>query len=833
MADGMNTTVEAILQSNARHINCLSEDNRSTRKRAIEGIRKETLGLNPKPSKEILQEVFQQILKPLLKCMSDPVEKNRELSCALVSDFLQNIPQPVDSLPYIVPLLVQRLGQQEIIEASEEIRLDLVRLLGLIIGFAGKNNSVYLDDMMKILQRTIVDPYPEVKKESCKCAAVVAKLVPEHFHMQSESLIKPLLQTLSHQHSRVRSCVIETIGSVIQYGNGKSVDDVVSHLAQRLFDQAPMVRKAVTTVVGNWLLELPDRYSFWHKLIPLLLTSMSDELPEIQQLADALWHDIGIRFEHENEEDLKEKLDFIRADPEHYPAGVERPNLGCRTLMFRNISKILPALVRDLSDWVVGTRIKCSALLYHLVLNNEDYVTQHMEVLLNGLYKGCGDEEKEVVMNTVKAAELVGYFVEPEVWCKLVLPAVKTHQNYNTLMVLAAIIKGCQKAKIQPFIQVIAATISVPDVSQTNQANVQLQLIDCVDSLTTIAGEMCKPESMQLFTVLITVLALQAGDVIKERAHASLQKLAVVQGLSEVQNLYALHAKTLLERWSDDYPMWNIHSIDRQIFDALLIDSGPVVGELLDIIVPMFTANLKTEKDAEVRLKFFSLLSRLIMNAPQSVDSQNRFADFAVVVVRDMILPNCVWHAGRVAGAIRTTAISCLWAILQSGVLDKEKLITILPELVTQLLTLMDDDNKSTRLVACRVLTRIFNAVGTAIDQHRLHNLYPELLKRLDDSSDDIRVAVSKTFTAYFQCFDTGFDVGLYSAHLEAIYKGLLVHLDDPDPKIQESILDVLKEAAKIKPALLSTEIDSVKHKHRTSKYCDSLTDFMKTLSVQ
>ena len=83
------------------------------------------------------------------------------------------------------------------------------------------------------------------------------------------------------------------LGDVIMYGNGKSVDDVVSHFAQRLFDQAPVVRRAVTQVVGNWLLDLPDRYSFHHRLIPLLLTSITDELPEIQAQADGLWHDVG------------------------------------------------------------------------------------------------------------------------------------------------------------------------------------------------------------------------------------------------------------------------------------------------------------------------------------------------------------------------------------------------------------------------------------------------------------------------------------------------------------------------------------------------------------
>ena len=50
-----------------------------------------------------------------------------------------------------------------------------------------------------------------------------------------------------------------------------------------------------------------------------------------------------------------------------------------------------------------------------------------------------------------------------------------------------------------------------------------------------------------------------------------------------------------------------------------------------------------------------------------------RFGNFVVTVVRDMIIPNCVWKAGRVASAIRTTAISCLWALLEGSALSREK----------------------------------------------------------------------------------------------------------------------------------------------------------------
>ena len=37
------------------------------------------------------------------------------------------------------------------------------------------------------------------------------------------------------------------------------MDDVVSHLAQRTFDNTPAVRAAVISVVGDWLLNLRDR----------------------------------------------------------------------------------------------------------------------------------------------------------------------------------------------------------------------------------------------------------------------------------------------------------------------------------------------------------------------------------------------------------------------------------------------------------------------------------------------------------------------------------------------------------------------------------------------
>lgn len=51
---------------------------------------------------------------------------------------------------------------------------------------------------------------------------------------------------------------------------------------------------------------------------------------------------------------------------------------------------------------------------------------------------------------------------------------------------------------------------------------------------------------------------------------------------------------------------------------------GPVVGDVLDKVVPMLTANMNPEKDADVRLKLFSLVSRLIQNAGDTLNSSNK-----------------------------------------------------------------------------------------------------------------------------------------------------------------------------------------------------------------
>ena len=78
---------------------------------------------------------------------------------------------------------------------------------------------------------------------------------------------------------------------------------------------------AVIEVAGKWLINLRDKYSWWSKLIPLILTGFHDELKEIRERSEELWDTAGLKFLEENEEDkkIKDQIDFLTEKPAHYP----------------------------------------------------------------------------------------------------------------------------------------------------------------------------------------------------------------------------------------------------------------------------------------------------------------------------------------------------------------------------------------------------------------------------------------------------------------------------------------------------------------------------------
>jgi dynein assembly factor 5 len=211
----------------------------------------------------------------------------------------------------------------DVTEPTEELRLGLVQLLAVVIDRAGKSIGLYVEDIVQILEHTITDAFSDVKLASCQCLESLAANAPARFQHCSGKLIKPLIRASGHQHTKVvlqwapssdmallinlvhaprllpcmefvlhqvRVAAISAIGKTLIHGENKLIDDVLAPLAKRASDQSPSVRRALYEMAGEWLVMLPDRYSYFYKIIPLLLTGLRDEVPELQEMARDLFH---------------------------------------------------------------------------------------------------------------------------------------------------------------------------------------------------------------------------------------------------------------------------------------------------------------------------------------------------------------------------------------------------------------------------------------------------------------------------------------------------------------------------------------------------------------
>lgn len=71
-----------------------------------------------------------------------------------------------------------------------------------------------------------------------------------------------------------------------------------------------------------------------------------------------------------------------------------------------------------------------------------------------------------------KSGELVGFYVGPEVYCKLILPTVQAAQGPGVLMTFASILLGTKRALLKSYLLDICKTLAEPDVCRSEEVNI-------------------------------------------------------------------------------------------------------------------------------------------------------------------------------------------------------------------------------------------------------------------------------------------------------------------------------------------------------------------------
>lgn len=250
----------------------------------------------------------------------------------------------------------------------------------------------------------------------------------------------------------------------------------------------------------------------------------------------------------------------------------------------------------------------------------------------------------------------------------------------------------------------------------------------------------------------------------------------------------------------------------RPLPPPLLQALSPHISEVIDV----FVSTMQPSRDAELRVAMLALLEAVVGTAELAPALRREGARLAT----EVILPNATWRVGRVASTIRKVTLACLYALAREALVAPEQLGPTFDALQPVLVSCMEDDEEATRRLTCLSFRHLFEQLRGRLDDMAVTKLYGELLKRLDDSSDAVRLAVCGALGAFFAA-------GPRSAYngtvLDYTLDCLLIHLDDVDPTVQNAVQDAARAAVPLDPAVVAKKCRAARGQQRSPVRCDEL----------
>ena len=100
-----------------------------------------------------------------------------------------------------------------------------------------------------------------------------------------------------------------------------------------------------------------------------------------------------------------------------------------------------------------------------------------------------------------------------------------------------------------------------------------------------------------------------------------------------------------------------------------------------------------------------------------------------------ILIPSTVWKVGKPNIKIRKAAVICIIRLLEYKLIDREKMYGAFKEVMNVLKNCIDDDWANDLRYTCVLLIkRLIEYLHELFDEEDYKEIYPELLKRLDDS---------------------------------------------------------------------------------------------------
>jgi len=366
----------------------------------------------------------------------------------------------------------------------------------------------------------------------------------------------------------------------------------------------------------------------------------------------------------------------------------------------------------------------------------------------------------------------------------------------------------------------------------------ELQL-NSLRGLTSLANRLinCTGSAAELPT-LVSLLAhlgvlVREGTVEAEGSELQLltdlqiaeENLAKIAGAAGVEQLYVQYsADVVRQAVRGGSGSWSASSLPWKVFKLVLVRGGPLVVQQNQMSRSTMLSCLGVARDPALRAEALRQLQELIAHS----DSAQWDDQLVAELLLKGLLPNAVWRAGRAAQVVRMAALNGMLELLNLGseghrlhweLAVREPTYALLP----LLLSALEDDEGTSRLVACRVLEQLLVRLSPqAFAYDQVRGSIPEIIKRLDDARDEVRHAALGVLRALARVIEEL----KVSSYVEYVTAGLMLYLDDAP--LQQDVITTLERYAMADPEAFEKEINKSIARGVAPQICDQLLQVAK-----
>ena len=216
-------------------------------------------------------------------------------------------------------------------------------------------------------------------------------------------------------------------------------------------DDAASVRLEFVAAIGDWLLHLDERIDHQGRLLPYLITGLTDSHPHVRQRSLQLLEAIGVLYEKDNEKELKDILTYLPEEAHNigwrsigdawaggHAAGVfpevfqQRPRVGTRRVVASSFPGVVGGIAGELRGWQPENCCRAAALLEVYSVFVEDWMQQRvyevvpamLQAAAAGQRPSAGADAAAAVAALGRCFGMMGLFVPLEGFMRMVEPVL-------------------------------------------------------------------------------------------------------------------------------------------------------------------------------------------------------------------------------------------------------------------------------------------------------------------------------------------------------------------------------------------------------------------------